>query len=136
VILSRCFVADGPVTFSVTPSEPGAEASDTESAHNEKTDKPEKKPFKLSNLYSSLVTKKKDTDVEMADNKQDETAELTAPEAQEAPPSTKKDGEVVYAELVLDKDGLKTEVRPSPDKTEYAVIVGTKEEDGKDKDNE
>jgi len=82
------------------------------------------------------VTKKKDTDVEMADNKQDETAELTAPEAQEAPPSTKKDGEVVYAELVLDKDGLKTEVRPSPDKTEYAVIVGTKEEDGKDKDNE
>ena len=33
---------------------------------------------------------------------------------------------MVYAELVLDKDGVKTEVRPSSEKTEYAVIVGTK----------
>lgn len=42
-------------------------SSDTESAHDEKTDKPEKKGFKLSTLYSSLVSKKKETDVEAAD---------------------------------------------------------------------
>ncbi|XP_037090572.1 fasciclin-3-like isoform X3 [Pollicipes pollicipes] len=115
--------------FAAKPSDAGAEASDTESAHDEKTDKPEKKPFKLSNLYSSLVTKKREADVEMADNK-DETKELTATEGEQASP--KKEAEVVYAELVLNKDGVKTEVRPSPEKTEYAVIVGTKKEEGKE----
>ncbi|XP_037090520.1 fasciclin-3-like isoform X2 [Pollicipes pollicipes] len=114
--------------FAAKPSDAGAEA-DTESAHDEKTDKPEKKPFKLSNLYSSLVTKKREADVEMADNK-DETKELTATEGEQASP--KKEAEVVYAELVLNKDGVKTEVRPSPEKTEYAVIVGTKKEEGKE----
>ena len=63
---------------------------------------------------------------------QDETKELTKPDADAdghspAPPA-KKEGEVVYAELVLNSDGVKTEVRPSADKTEYAVIVGTKPE--------
>ena len=44
---------------------------------------------------------------------------------------------MVYAELVLNSDGVKTEVRPSADKTEYAVIVPpTKPEaDGAAEDN-
>ena len=45
-------------------------SSDTESAHDEKTDKPEKKPVKISNFFSSLLKgNKTDADVEMAANK-------------------------------------------------------------------
>ena len=45
-------------------------SSDTESAHDEKTDKPEKKPVKISTFFSSLLkSNKADADVEMADNK-------------------------------------------------------------------
>ncbi|XP_043204592.1 fasciclin-3-like isoform X2 [Amphibalanus amphitrite] len=114
--------------FAAKSSDAGAEA-DTESAHDEKTDKPEGKGFKLSNLYSSLVTKKKEGDVESAANKE-ETKELTAPDGEGSPKREK--GEVVYAELVLNKDGVKTEVRPSPEKTEYATIVGTKTPEAKE----
>jgi len=65
----------------------------------------------------------------MAENKE-ETSALTKPDGEAAdgePAPPKKEGEVVYAELVLNSDGVKTEVRPSAEKTEYAVIVGTKE---------
>ena len=45
-------------------------SSDTESAHDEKTDKPEKKPVKISTFFSSLLKgNKADADVEMAENK-------------------------------------------------------------------
>ena len=45
-------------------------SSDTESAHDEKTDKPEKKAVKLSSLFSSLLKgNKADADVELAENK-------------------------------------------------------------------
>ncbi|XP_043191708.1 fasciclin-3-like isoform X7 [Amphibalanus amphitrite] len=77
----------------------------------------------------ALVTKKKEGDVESAANKE-ETKELTAPDGEGSPKREK--GEVVYAELVLNKDGVKTEVRPSPEKTEYATIVGTKTPEAKE----
>ncbi|XP_043230356.1 uncharacterized protein LOC122385840 isoform X2 [Amphibalanus amphitrite] len=114
-------------------AEERSDGSDTESAHAEKTDEPEKKSVKFTSLFSSLLkSNKAETDAEMGE-KEEEKKELTKPEADgdgqpAAPPPKKEGGEVVYAELVLNSDGVKTEVRPSADKTEYAVIVGTKQE--------
>ena len=63
---------------------------------------------------------------------QEETRELTKPDGEPdgdaPPPPPKNKEEVVYAQLLHNSDGAKTEVRPSADKTEYAVIVGTKPE--------
>lgn len=94
--------------------------------------KPEKKPFNLSAFCSSLMTKKpKEADVEMGDNKEEpkEVTKLSEDmDGKVSPDGQKKTGDVVYAELMLDSDGAKTEVRPSDEKTEYAVIVGTKKD--------